>query len=555
LNIIHNPGRIILFAIASLLIAACSSGGGGGDDDNSSKTGITPLICPDFDGTPFVAFTADPTINLESELFVAKYDGSEVNKVSGNLAVQGEVVSFSVSPDNKYVMYVTRDNVLYAACTDGSAITRVSPGLVSTSAEGFKWSPLSTHIAYRSDPEVDTKYELYVFELTTGTTTKVSGELPAGGDVDGQVSINGRTVFFQWAPDGTALVYTADQEVNNDFEMYVSSVDGSTNVNISEGVHGASHYFRPDFIWSPDSNYIAFRVAFGASIRLYVAARDGLSINDLSGELVTGGGVTSNLGNEFSGQIMQWAPDSSRIAYVADKETNDIFELYTNTPDGLNDMKISSLPMGGNGASLPAWSPDSTRVLYRADQGNSSFGVQYFVATGDGLSNSQVSYSNVESARAGKWSPDGQFIGYIGHEVGDSGRYLHVTDPDGGSGVTVAIFEPGTGIDNNFFWSPDSQYIAYPMFTISGSNTYRTLHVTSANSDTALEVSGFLYASLGTPTVIEWASNSTNLYHLVQEPTHLLSVYSVDITGGNRIDLAESIEPIGGVNRDIQGNH
>ena len=202
-----------------------------------------------------------------------------VTKISGNVANQGVVVNYSISPDNKYVMYVTSQGILYVACSDGSDSTRVSPGTVSSNSESFKWSPISSHIAYRADHEVDTRYELFVFELATGQTTKVSGELPPGGDVDGQVSINNRKVYFQWSPDGSALAYTADQELNNDFELYVSAVDGSSNVIVSTGTHiGTFTFFRPDFSWSPDSSYIAYRVDENIGhIRLYVASRDGAS--------------------------------------------------------------------------------------------------------------------------------------------------------------------------------------------------------------------------------------------------------------------------------------
>ena len=60
----------------------------------------------------------------------------------------------------------------------------------------------------------------------------------------------------------------------------------------------------------------------------------GCTANDvrISGDLVRGGDVSS----------FAWAPDSSRIAYIADQDTDTVSELYTSTPEGAaNNVKVS----------------------------------------------------------------------------------------------------------------------------------------------------------------------------------------------------------------------
>ncbi|MEX1352645.1 MAG: hypothetical protein AB1Z31_33545, partial [Desulfobacterales bacterium] len=58
---------------------------------------------------------------------------------------------------------------------------------------------------------------------------------------------------------------------------------------------------------------------------------DGEENDKVSGDLVIGGNV-----GEFI-----WAPDSSGIGYIADKLTDEVFELFESTPDGAETATLS----------------------------------------------------------------------------------------------------------------------------------------------------------------------------------------------------------------------
>ena len=95
-----------------------------------------------------------------------------------------------------------------------------------------------------------------------------------------------------------------------------------------------------------------------------------------------------------------WAPDSSRIAYVADQDTNDKDELYTSLPDGSNNVKVSGTLVPSGDVMDFLWAPNSSRIAYRADQdtnnrnelynsqpdGSNNVKVNGAIGTGEGLS-------------------------------------------------------------------------------------------------------------------------------------------------------------------------
>jgi hypothetical protein len=138
---------------------------------------------------------------------------------------------------------------------------------------------------------------------------------------------------FEWAPDSSLIAYRADQDTDFIEELYTSPPDGSGNDKVS---------FDP---------------------------------------LVAGGEVATQFG---------WAPDSSRVAYIADQDSDNLFELYSALPDGSVNDKVSG-PLQINGRVFEfAWAPDSSRIAYRADQ-EFDFVDELFSSQPDGSGNGKIS--------------------------------------------------------------------------------------------------------------------------------------------------------------------
>ena len=78
---------------------------------------------------------------------------------------------------------------------------RAFVGDVSSS---YQVSPDGSTVVYRADQDTDDVTELYSVPIGGGAVTKLNGALPAGGSV----FYSG----YQISPDGSTVVYNADQE-------------------------------------------------------------------------------------------------------------------------------------------------------------------------------------------------------------------------------------------------------------------------------------------------------------------------------------------------------
>ncbi len=94
---------------------------------------------------------------------------------------------------------------------------------------------------------------------------------------------------FKVSPNGVWVAYVADQETNNIFELYVVPVDKTAGDDLVK----------------------------------------------ISGDSMAGVGVKEKADGRYA---FEWAPDNSRIAYLADQTTPGVIQLYSNKPDGTDNL-------------------------------------------------------------------------------------------------------------------------------------------------------------------------------------------------------------------------
>lgn len=106
------------------------------------------------------------------------------------------------------------------------------------------------------------------------------------------------------------------------------------------------------------NGFIVFFLLLGLCFHSFVHAQPGHPYK-LSGEMVLDGDV-----DDYS-----ISPDSSRVVYLADQDTDEVQELYSVPIGGGTPVKLNGPFVTGGDVWPFSISPDSSRVVYRADQG------------------------------------------------------------------------------------------------------------------------------------------------------------------------------------------
>ena len=145
-------------------------------------------------------------------------------KVSGLMPPFGDVGPiFQISPDGRYAVYLADQDTdgvleLYSVLLGGGSPVRLNPPLpFGRNVTSFRISPDSSRVVYLTDQQTDNVIELYSVPLggPAAAGIKLNGALVAGGNVG----------IFQISPDSSRVVYRADQDTDEVFELYMTSTN------------------------------------------------------------------------------------------------------------------------------------------------------------------------------------------------------------------------------------------------------------------------------------------------------------------------------------------
>ena len=187
----------------------------------------------------------------------------------------------------------------------------------------------------------------------------------------------------QWSPDGSELVFIAQQGNNvNAAAVYTINADGS---NLRRLTH--ENTWEYGAVWSPDGTQIAFGSRSEGTWHVYVMNADGSNMHVL----------TSMSGNKPS-----WSPDGRFIVFTSDVSGHN--DLYVMNADGSN---VRLLTMYGDHA---AWSPDGQHIAFESNRtGNQE--IYSMNADGSGITN--LTRNPGVDNQLPEWSPDSHEIVYM----------------------------------------------------------------------------------------------------------------------------------------------
>ncbi len=384
---------------------------------------------------------------------------------------------------------------LYLCGDDGSHLRRASGPLgLLYGVDDLAFSPDRTRIAYTDDQEVGDEKDLYVIDLPSGSPQKLTGPHQPG---QGLYSI-------RWSPDGTKLLLYADLEGDSTTGLYVVSAAGGPPIPVSDP---DDLVFYSSWAWSPDSTHLAYQatpVAQGVNgpLSVFCVNANGTGRVNVSGAMVAGGRVRP-LQVGIGGS--PWSPDSSRVAFIADKEVDEKFELYTVKRDGTGLQKTIPASSANHDLWEFKWSPVGLRIaaLMQA-QGSSAIWT-----SAPGGAPLQVSEAGAFAFRYA-WRPDGSSLAYT-----SDGIDLVLAPALGGPTKLLAHHgTPGDSIDAfTLAWAPDGSRIAYLAGVVDIFQDYRRLY----SVDPTLAVPATLLhspqvvAGAGDTLDFAWSPDSTRL--------------------------------------------
>jgi hypothetical protein len=299
------------------------------------------------------------------------------------------------------------------------------------------WSPDGTRILYYADEDIDELRELYSVNPDGTGHIKLNVPLGVGQALTG----------FGWINGGSRFLYSSDEETLGFEEAYTVLQDGTGRVKLNGAMIGTGDVQMVMPIQGQDKVFFTADDATDGVNELFVVDSDGMNRNRIT---------TGTMGPGATGvDEVETHGATFRIVYTADEDANGDLELYTTSLTGAGRTKLNAaMAMNADVESFKI-SPTGSHVAYIADalvDGQ----MEVFCVRVGGSQHTHLTASvpvTSTSSPQVEWSADGTFLSIHGrYETGnDLGTY--VVEPDGTSFVRILDGAPAGTITSSVAWS------------------------------------------------------------------------------------------------------
>ncbi|NJM08071.1 hypothetical protein HC891_20605, partial [Candidatus Gracilibacteria bacterium] len=217
----------------------------------------------------------------------------------------------------------------------------------------FAVSPNGQRVVYCADPDTDDIFELFSVSLTGGTPVKLNVPPGAFGGIE----------RFEISADSARVVFLIQNAPNSDsvFELYSAPLaGGSAPIKLSDEMVDDGDVDL--FGITSNSNFVVFIAdsLIEDTFEIFSTPVDGTGDPNLLNNLMVDDGDVDSF---------VISPDGSKVAFIADDEEDDVYELSFNViVGGAPSSKISD-PLVANGEVFDVIiASDSDAIVYHADQ-------------------------------------------------------------------------------------------------------------------------------------------------------------------------------------------
>ncbi len=255
-----------------------------------------------------------------------------------------------------------RDNQLWSVPLAGPAAAAISLGGGFVEGGGIRTLSASAdggHLVFRADKATLDKDELWSVPFVGPAGALVRLSLTGSAATD--------TQEFAISPDGTRVAYVADPVVNERFSAFSVPIEGPSTLSVPLVTADLAGRDVTSVKFTPDGENVVFRADLDVDNRfdLYVVPADGSAAEE---QLTNDGAFPSGLSVSLSYALH---PDGKRVVFVYDENTpsdsrglgeQKLFGSY------VQDARLNQSPVAGGTVQAFAIFPDSAGTIYLSDQ-------------------------------------------------------------------------------------------------------------------------------------------------------------------------------------------
>ena len=360
-----------------------------------------------------------------------------------------QIQELTLSPDGKKVAFAVHGEIFSASAKDGGDAVRIT----NTAGEeaDLAWAPDSRRLAYRSDRNGTS--QLFVYDFGSSREIQLTGAQPSGA----------RDLLPRFSPDGKLIAFE-----RNARELRV--IDPATK---EERVVATGHFDSPpfvdsrDFVWSPDSRFVAYLSAGSKAFsNLYVApVATGTGLNTGEGRQV------SFAANTNAGSV-SWTSDALLLVTGQRTEPGEVvrIDLTPKTPKFREtqflDLFKDELPKTP-AAPRPSDAPTPAAAPAPAA---SAAGKPVEITFDDIRKRASVLPIGIDVDRQ-TVSPDGKTMLLVASAAGQQNLYVYPLDELSKEPAVARQLTSTPGAKRSAHFSPDSKDVVYldrgRMFTVT----------------------------------------------------------------------------------------